>query len=42
MEGGSRKVVEKAYTVENSHRVVLLLEILDHFEWDREVLLRAI
>jgi hypothetical protein len=42
VEGNSRGVVKKPYPIKVSYGVVPLLQVLDYFEWDREVRLRAI
>jgi hypothetical protein len=42
VEGDPRGVVEKAYSIKVGHGLVLLLQVLNHFEWDREVYLQAI
>jgi hypothetical protein len=42
VEGDPRGVVKKAYSIEVGHSLMLLLQVLNYFEWDREVYLRAI
>jgi hypothetical protein len=42
VEGDPRGVVEKAYSIKVGHGLMPPLQVLNHFEWDREVYLRAI